>query len=219
MSDERYEAMHSATGLNAEDEATIRELDAEDRNAAAILRVALSEFVGAKPPEQALREAAGAIRAGLKARHRLHRNMAAAAGWRRKAPKDDARCCVEATGSFIAFKRQGDFPNDEDAMLMAIEHDWLGAVIGLVRTGPGAPAEGVRLVEHIDACPEVEGEIDPSDTALMASTLDLIMGAWEAAGAIDPQHRVTDLGTWTLPRALAWAWNTDFDSGRTITLG
>lgn len=37
--------------------------------------------------------------------------------------------------------------------------------------------------------------------------------AGEAAGAIDSDRRLTALGRWDLPRALAWAWNGDFDNG------
>lgn len=74
---------------------------------------------------------------------------------------------------------------------MALEYDWLGAVIGLVRAGPGTPADGNQLVEYIDACPETEGEIDPDDAALMASSFDLVLDTWEAAGSIDEHHRLT----------------------------
>ncbi|MDH3707998.1 MAG: hypothetical protein OES57_18185, partial [Acidimicrobiia bacterium] len=33
--------------------------------------------------------------------------------------------------------------------------DWLGAVIGLVRAGPGSPVVGDELVVHVNRCPEV----------------------------------------------------------------
>lgn len=37
------------------------------------------------------------------------------------------------------------------------------------------------------------------------------MEAWKLTGAIDSDHRLTDLGVWGLPRALAWAWGADLD--------
>lgn len=35
--------------------------------------------------------------------------------------------------------------------------------------------------------------------------------SWEAIGAVSEQHWLTRLGLWGLPRALARAWNGEFD--------
>lgn len=216
MTEDHDDARHSAAWLDAEHETIRRELNEVDRQAAATLREALFGFVGAVPPDQAMHDAANTIRNGLKKRRPLHRNIAAGAGWRRKAPKDDRRCCIEAAGSLMKMSRGTGLTGDDEAMLLALEHDWLGAIIGLVRAGPGASADGSRLVAYVDACPEVQGTVDPGDAPLMASAFDLVLGTWETAGAIDQDHRLTPLGVWTLPRALACSWGIDFDTGESI---
>ena len=36
--------------------------------------------------------------------------------------------------------------------------------------------------------------------------------AWRGLGLIDRDDRLTEVGTWVLPRALARAWGVDFDA-------
>jgi hypothetical protein len=101
---------------------------------------------------------------------------------------------------------------DAEASIMSLElADWLGAIVGLVRAGVGASAEPTALVTYIHDCPEVDREIDPEDAFLIEGAFELVAPAWEAAGAIDFDRRLTPLGRWGLPRALAWAWKADFD--------
>ena len=91
--------------------------------------------------------------------------------------------------------------------------DWVGAIVGVVREGVGADASPEALVGYIDDCPEVEGVVDPDETTLVEMVFELILPAWEAAGAVDQNRRLTLLGRWGLPRALAWAFDHDFDNG------
>jgi hypothetical protein len=84
---------------------------------------------------------------------------------------------------------------------MALEHaDWLGAVIGLVRSGPGSAAEPRDLVRLCNDCTEVDGLVDPDETTILEGAFESVLDSW-----------LTVLGNWLLPRALAWAWNADFD--------
>lgn len=77
----------------------------------------------------------------------------------------------------------------------------------------GASAEPEALVGYIDACPEIDGNVDPDDASLVETAFELVLPAWEAAGAVDEGHRLTPLGLCGLPRALAWAWSGVFDRG------
>jgi hypothetical protein len=100
---------------------------------------------------------------------------------------------------------------EEESTLMALEvADWLGAVLGLVRAGVGAPAEPEDLLRYIDECPELDGERDADDDAVLLLAFEAVLPAWEAAAVVDRHRRLTDLGRWGLPRALAWAWSGDF---------
>jgi hypothetical protein len=95
---------------------------------------------------------------------------------------------------------------------MALEHaDWLGAVIGLVRSGPGSAAEPRDLVRLCNDCTEVDGLVDPDETTILEGAFESVLDSWEAVGVVDDNRRLTVLGNWLLPRALAWAWNADFD--------
>jgi hypothetical protein len=89
-------------------------------------------------------------------------------------------------------------------------HDvWVGAVVGLVRGGVGASADPAALVAAIDACPEVDGTVDPDDADLVELAFEVVVPSWEAVGAVDADRRLTELGAWGLPRALARAWGGD----------
>ena len=106
----------------------------------------------------------------------------------------------------------GSMDVEDESALMALEvADWLGAVLGLVRAGVGAPTEPEDLVRYVDECPELDGERDADDDGLLMLAFELVLPAWEATGAIDSYRRLTELGRWGLPRALAWAWGDDFD--------
>jgi hypothetical protein len=89
-------------------------------------------------------------------------------------------------------------------------HDvWVGAVVGLVRGGVGASAEPAALVAAINDCPEVDGTVDPGDADLVELAFEVVVPSWEAVGAVDADRRLTELGAWGLPRALARAWGSD----------
>jgi hypothetical protein len=141
------------------------------------------------------------------------RPVARANGWSRHLPADDRQLWIETAGALIAIKDDTGLRASKESLLMTLEHgDHLGAVVGVVRAGAGSQAGAAELVRHIDACPEVEGEVDDDDRALIEAGFDLLVPVWQAAGALDASERLTELGRWGLPRALVWAWGGDFDA-------
>jgi hypothetical protein len=140
--------------------------------------------------------------------------MRRATGWTRgNVPKGNPELWVGAAGGLISMRDETGLDDESEASIMALQHaDWLGAILGLVRAGVGASAEPHALIRYINRCPEVEGGVDAEESFLVEGAFDLVLPAWEAAGAVDSARRLTALGRWGLPRALAWAWNGDFDA-------
>jgi hypothetical protein len=122
---------------------------------------------------------------------------------------------MESVGALIAPKNETGLESEEESLLMTLEHaDLLGAVLGAVRGGAGTPAGPADLAHYIDRCPEVEGEVDDEDRELIEAAFELLIPTWEVAEALDAGQRLTELGRWGLPRALAWAWGGEFDANR-----
>lgn len=193
----------------AEDtEWVLEQWEEAERDGVRLLRRALPDAVGAAPPEPALHRAAASIREGVRRDRWPYPHLAAAAGWVGDPPADDQMCCTEAAGALIGLHEDSGLDPEQTSVLLALEHaDWLGAVIGLVRRGAGAAARPADLVACINACPEVDGQVDADDAVLLESAFDTVLYAWEAAGVVDADRTLTALGVWVLPRALAWAWN------------
>ena len=115
------------------------------------------------------------------------------------APEEDPRLPIEQQASLAG-------------LTMA---DWIGAVIGLVRAGPGSPADTATVLWHIRTCPEIDDDpLDEYDEQMIAAGFDIVLPAWRTAGVIDRHAALTDLGAWLLPRALASAWGIDLDADR-----
>ena len=103
--------------------------------------------------------------------------------------------------------------------------DWAGAVIGLVRSGVNTTATAGDLVRYARQCPEILSTEEPDDEVVaydpfaggvvddesLCRGFEAALLAWEAIGAVSEQRWLTRLGWWGLPRALARAWNGDFD--------
>lgn len=187
--------------------------DAERAEAVEVLRKALPEIRQLPIPHAAVRDAAAALRPLLAHGGWTYSSMRGAAGWTpKRLPKDDLELWLGAAGGLIEPRDDTGMGVEEESALMALEvADWLGAVLGLVRAGVGAPAEPEDLLRYVDECPELEGERDADDDSVLLLAFELVLPAWEATGAIDSNRRLTDLGRRGLPRALAWAWGEDFD--------
>lgn len=208
--------------FDADEEEFLQALGEEEAGAVDLLREALSSLAGTNLPAGALEAAAKSLRAGMLEDRWPYNHMRRAAGFKRRAlPHKDRDLWLGAVGGLISMREESGLETEEEATIMALElADWLGAVVGLVRAGPGASAEPEALVRYIATCPEIDTEPDDEidgafgidDTEVTEMAFELVLPAWEAAGAVDSGRRLTPLGQWGLPRALAWAWNGDFDA-------
>lgn len=191
-------------------DAFVAEWEAAERDAAAVVREALGELRGAPAPEAALSAAADQARAGL-GRWPLDW-PARAAGFGARPPLDDAELLLALVAATISPREPTGLPPEEEASIASLElGDWAGAIIGTVRTGPGAAADPEALVEAIDACAEIDGPpIDPADLSAYLLPFELVSPVWQAVGVLDDRRRLTELGAWLLPRALTRAWGVEF---------
>jgi hypothetical protein len=209
--DELDDDLDELFGFDDDDELEA-EWDEADAEAVQLLKDALPELHGLPAPTEAIAEAAEQIRAGIAAEKVPYTYIPGAAGWNGKLPDEDRELWLGATGSLLAGLDEFPMPIEQLSTIMALQHgDWAGAVLGLIRAGIGAPAEPSDLVRYADECEEIEGEADPEDVAVIEEGFGYLLDLWTATGAID-DDRLTELGFWGLPRALAWAWQGDFDS-------
>jgi hypothetical protein len=155
--------------------------------------------------------------------------VAAAAAWRAAIDRDDADAVAVAFDARVdrdgarglddvevltrlagAYVGRGPRTAMAPAAARAVDAlewaDWLGAVLQLVRDGAGADASGEQLVRNINRCPEVTTSVPKRDAPAVASAFECASVAWRVAGAVDDDGRLTELGVWLLPRALAGAW-------------
>lgn len=195
-----------------DEDAVVESLDAADSHAVELLREALPELSGQSEPA-VLRRAAVDLRRRLLSRDPVLRPVARANGWSRRLPPDDRQLWIETAGALIAINNDTGLSAEEESLLMTLDHaDLVGAVLGAVRAGVGSPAGSRQLASHIDSCPEVHGDVDEDDRRLIEAAFDMLVPVWQVVGALDAEQRITELGRWGLPRALAWAWGGDFDA-------
>ena len=193
-------------------EGFLNEWQEADRAAVDLLREALPDVVAAQVPEEALAEAAKHIRTHLT--EWPHRHLAAAADWGKQPPADDETLWIQAAGALVSMNGESGLGSHEETSLMTLQHgDWAGAVIGLARTGVGTRAWAEDLFQLADKCPEIEGSYEADDREPIEFAFGLMVPVWEAVGALDEHRRLTPLGHWGLPRALAWAWDGSLDEG------
>ncbi|MCC7076488.1 MAG: hypothetical protein IT198_05130 [Acidimicrobiia bacterium] len=188
--------------------------DEASLEAAMILVDALQGETGKPPPQPDLAEAAQAVRAGVASGIWPFDHIARANAWTDEPlPEDDGETVLWTAGSLLIMEEDPGLETDEASLVLTLEFgDWVGAVLGLVRAGPGADASPAKLVDHIDICPEVEGGVDDADRPLVEAAFGVVAPSWEAAGVIDANRRLTPLGAWILPRMLTLAWGVDFDA-------
>lgn len=213
--------------------------DAADRYAVTLLWRALPEVRSAWAPAGELRAAAELIRSNI--RKWPYKQLARAVWGRGRPPADDTQFWLDVAGACALAGDQRKMDPQTYASLSVLRPaDWAGAVIGLTRAGVGAPVTGEHMARYARECAEIAGQRDPDDgevaydpfasspgdddeaydpfaggardDELLARAYEVVVSGWQAIGAVDEQERLTVLGWWGLPRALARAWNGDFDA-------
>jgi hypothetical protein len=198
-------------------EAFLEAWDEADREAAAILSSALGHLRGQPPPGETLTTAAARLRGGLREREHPFAWIRSAAGLEAEPfPDSDVELVLRCAAATISPREETGLDPEEEATLLTLEHaDWLGVILSAVRDGPGADASPEALVDGIRACPEVEleSDLDPDDESQLLTAFWILALPWHVLGVTDRDQRLTGLGAWILPRALARAWGSDFDGG------
>jgi hypothetical protein len=201
--------------------------DAAERYAVTLLREALPQALAVPVPVEELTAAAARFRsAGRKWPYRQLARAAWGQRVRRRSPADDTDLWLDAAGAMATMRRHigVDSPSLEPVTLLR-PADWTGAVIGLVRSGVNTVATAADLVRYARQCPEIRGAEEPGEEAgaydpfaggladdeSLHRGFEVALLFWEAIGAVSEQRWLTRLGWWGLPRALARAWNGDFD--------
>lgn len=123
---------------------------------------------------------------------------------------EDAEVLVELVAATIREAEPDPSRDDEDAAGVGIEHPEWSAIVGrVVVDGPGADASATTLATR--AAELGTGPPLRDEPAGLARALERVLPVWQAAGVVDDEHRLTELGAWLLPRAVCRAWGTDFD--------
>lgn len=100
---------------------------------------------------------------------------------------------------------------DEREALAFLEWaDWLGVVLGIMRSDPRAPLSGSAMVDHINRCPEVTSSIDKRDREFVTWAFEVALAWWNDIGATGDDGVLTPHARWALPHALAKSWGGDF---------
>ncbi len=203
--------------------------DAAERYAVKLVWQALPEVRSVAAPADELVPAAERIKSRI--RKWPYKQLARAA-WGRARPRgglaaDDAELWLDMAGAMAATRHYRDIDSPLLAPVSVLRPaDWAGVVIGVVGSGVNAVIAAEDMVRHARQCPQIEGARDgddgdhaydpfasdePDDECLRRA-FEAVLLAWEAVGAVSEQFWLTGLGWWGLPRALARAWNGDFDA-------
>lgn len=199
--------------------------DAAERHGVRLLQQALPDARRVPAPIADLSDAAARIRSA--ARKFPYRQLARAAWGRTRLPADDTQLWLEAAGAMATMQNHLDIDSPPLAPMSVLRPaDWAGAVIGVVRSGVSSAVTAEDLLRYASASADAAHarETDRADPAYdpfasvaeddqsLLRAFEAALLLWEAVGAINDARWLTGLGWWGLPRALARAWNGDFDS-------
>ena len=202
--------------LDEDLEAFLEAWDEADQEAAALLRTALDHLRGQPAPEEQLAVAAAELREGLSERYHPFAWIRSAAGLDTEPfPVNDIELVLRCAAATISPREETGLDPEEEATLLTLEHaDWLGAILSVVRRGRDADASPEALADGITTCPELEleAELDLDEKAHLETAFWILALPWQVLGLTDRDQRLTALGAWILPRALARAWGADFDA-------
>lgn len=158
-------------------------------------------------PLEELRLAAEGARAGFEQGDELWAMVAEGAGWEDGPPDEDrdlwtgaAMCLVSVAVDTLADKLAESLDSMEPG-------DWLSTVVELARAGAGTPADAENLLALSARCLDVDSAaVDPGAATTMTVAFEAVFPVWRALGAVDRNGKLTALGAWGLPHALARAW-------------
>jgi hypothetical protein len=211
---------HSGIQFDEElEEQWLEEWEEAERDAVELLRRALHDHRGQPPPSDEPARVAATVRARLRAGNHPFAWIRQAAGLNHEPPPDDdSELLVRCAAATISPQEETGLDVEDEASLLSLEHaDWLGAIVSVVRGGAGADASPDGLVNGIRNCPEVtldESDPDLDDESHLETAFWIVALPWQVLGLIDRDQRLTALGEWVLPRALARACGGDFDFDR-----
>lgn len=185
--------------------------EAAERQAAEVLVQALEDVPTVVPDAHEVAGAAADLRDAYERRYPGAVWMLQAAGIDRPDEVDDEELLLEAVAATISMVEDPGLPSEEAAAIMALElADWVGAILGLVRAGPGAPADPESLVDYADEAEEIDtSALDLDERSVTEHGFMLVLPAWYAAGVVDDpvdDANLTRLGAWLLPAAAVRAW-------------
>jgi hypothetical protein len=126
----------------------------------------------------------------------------------------DAGLVTASVGAAVEFVDDPGLDPQEQAAVMTLESgDWVALALQVVRRGAGAGMDTDRLAALMESCPEVISfSADADDQSLIAYALEVLKPWLSAAGVIDREDRLTELGAWVLPRAVCRTFGLDFDA-------
>jgi hypothetical protein len=113
--------------------------------------------------------------------------------------------------AYLTLADEPDLDESELELAVALDHlDWLALTMAAVEDV--SPVLDDRWVTA--TLRETEPELDEASAAVACQAFALVSQPWAAAGVLDGERRLTEVGRWVLPRALSLAWGFDFDTGR-----
>ncbi|MEM7285794.1 MAG: hypothetical protein AAF480_05535 [Actinomycetota bacterium] len=120
----------------------------------------------------------------------------------------DGRDAPGALGDPLDPDRIATYPAAEQEAFRALEWaDWLGVVLGLVRTPVGTQVEPTMLIDLVNRCPEVTSTIPKKDRSYFEWAWSMVVPAWRRLGVLDDDHRLTEGGAAMLVGSLRRAWS------------
>lgn len=173
----------------------------------------LVRFRGEAPPAPELQAAAVKLRANLGSKEFPFPQLARALACSGGQPREDTELLIRAVAATVAplpesyeeelaDSGEEDIPLEMDTEELEPE-DWLALVTTALTKGP-AWLDPERLVQAAGLDPESD------DGWIKEGAFVRALSFWEDFGMLDG-GRVTQVGRWVLPRALARAWEGDFD--------
>lgn len=186
--------------------------EAAESHAAEVLNASLAEVEDVQLDEGEIARAAAQLREAHARGDPSAQWIVRAAGIDDPGGLDDQELLVGAVASSISMVEEPGLPADEAAAIMTLElADWVGAILGLVRAGPGAPADPDDLIDYAEAAEEIDAPaLDPDDRTVVEHGFLLVLPAWQAAGIVEGDaiegYRLSRVGAWLLPVAATRAW-------------